>query len=118
MSRTQDASLSFANSPQPRQDAGALAAAEKRRYNREFMRRWRLDPRNHALEREKRRRWYYERHKPRLARDEGLPANRRRQRLCGFCSRLPATGEIARLRVSEASPGGYVKVRIPYCGQC
>ena len=118
MSRHGDASLSFANSQEPREDASALAAEEKRRYNREFMRRWRADPRNHAVEREKRRRWYYERHKPRLARDASLSAGRQRQRLCGFCSRLPATGEIARLRVSETSPGGYVQVRIPYCGQC
>lgn len=91
---------------------------QKRRYNRRYMRRWRADPAHESLEREKRRQWYYER-KAREA-PEKLPpfTNDRGEPVCGFCRRSPAVTQILRLGACGGVPGGYVELRIPYCGQC
>jgi hypothetical protein len=95
-------------------DSTSRSKAQKRRqYNREYMRRWRQDPVHryaenaHRLERSHERKattptWRVERANP----------------LCGFCGKSPSVTHVARLRISESTPDGYVKVRIPYCGQC
>ena len=93
-------------------------AERKRCYNRRYMRRWRSDPAHEAREREKRRQWYYER-KAREARGELPPfTNDHGQPVCGFCWKSPPVTQISRLRVCEDASGGYVQLRIPYCGQC
>lgn len=98
----------------------AQAREERRRYNREFMRRWRADPSHHAMERSQRQQRYYGGQKQQQI--EKTSSSRQRasggKRLCGFCWRRPALRKIVRLQVSEAAPDGYVKVRIPYCGEC
>jgi len=93
---------------------------DKRRYNREFMRRWRADPFHLALEQAQRRQRYYEVHKRRkIERDSSSPQARERdEKLCAFCWKRRAVRKIARLQVCESAPDGYVKVRIPYCGEC
>jgi hypothetical protein len=82
------------------------------------MRSWRADPAHRSQERKNRQRWHYER-KLRTARGSYAPfANERGEAVCGFCRKNPAQKEIVRLQVSEGSPHGYVKLRIPYCGSC
>ncbi len=91
---------------------------ERRRYHREYMRRRRSDPQFDAREKTSRDR-------RRLARklqmaSSGAPgdATNPNARFCALCGLRASTTEIVRLRIVEDSPGGYVKVRIPYCGQC
>lgn len=93
---------------------------DKRRYNREFMRRWRADPFHLAAERAQRRQRYYAVHKQRRMerRATSRPASEGDEKLCGFCWKRPALRKIVRLQVSESAPDGYVEVRIPYCGEC
>ena len=101
--------------------SGATDATEdRRRYNREFMRRWRADPFHLAAEQAKRRERYYGGQKQRrIAQVGSSPQARKRDKeLCGFCWKRRAVKKITRLQVSENAPDGYVKVRIPYCGQC
>jgi hypothetical protein len=108
---------------EPLPDAGhneADAVEDKRRYNREFMRRWRADPFHLAMERARRRERYYGGQKQRRVSraDSSTPSSEHHETLCGFCWKRPALKKIARLRVCESAPKGYVKVRIPYCGEC
>jgi hypothetical protein len=44
--------------------------------------------------------------------------NARGNLVCGFCRYRAPVREVVRLRVDEKVPGGYVKVRVPYCGEC
>jgi hypothetical protein len=44
--------------------------------------------------------------------------NARGKLVCGFCRYRAPVREVVRLRVDEKVPGGYVKVRVPYCGEC
>ncbi len=83
---------------------------EKRRRNREYMRRWRADPRNRDHERASRQRWHYER-KLRAARRDERP-------VCGLCHKRRPVCQVQRLLLVEDHPGGFVEVRVPYCGQC
>ena len=93
---------------------------DKRRHNREFMRRWRADPFHLAAEKAKRRERYYAVQKQRKIEHESCSPRVREQtaRLYGFCFKRAAVRKIVRLRISENAPDGYVKVRIPYCGHC
>lgn len=96
----------------------AETAANRRAYNRAYMRAWRADPRNLARERAARQRAYFVR-KLREALHERLPStNDCGLPLCGFCRRLSSVGQILRLRVCEHARRGYVQVRVPYCGEC
>jgi len=104
-------------SARKRRDAGGLCA-KRRAYNRAYMRAWRGDPRHQLRERANRERAYYERKlrevlgaRPVFANDCGIP-------MCGLCGKLPRVAEILRLRICDHARGGYVPVRIPYCGQC
>ena len=91
------------------------ADEDKRRYNREFMRRWRSDPFHRALERAKRRQRYHSRQKQSPRRNIAKNQN---PNVCGFCWRRPAVSQIARLQMRDGGLPGYVQVRIPYCGEC
>jgi hypothetical protein len=44
--------------------------------------------------------------------------NARGKLVCGFCRYRAPVREVVRLRVDERVPGGYVKIRVPYCGEC
>ena len=90
---------------------------EKRRYKREFMRRWRANPRHRLRESLNRTQWAYAR-KKRQAEAHVSHTNARGELKCGICGKLPPVTEVVRLRVSESAPKGYVEVRIPYRGNC
>ncbi len=79
---------------------------EHRRYNRAYMRRWRADPRHRDRERANRENCQYLRKLRDLA--QGNP-------MCGFCHQRPPRSKVVRL---SPVPRGYVKVLVPYCGQC
>lgn len=81
-------------------------AEERRRYKREYMRRWRADPLHRDRERANRERSQYKR-KVREAVRRG-PA-------CGFCHARRPKWKVVRLRPVER---GFIKVVVPYCGQC
>jgi hypothetical protein len=78
----------------------------RRRYNREYMRRWRADPRHRNCERANRERWQH------LRKFQDLVHGKR---VCGFCHQRAPKEEVLRL---FPVPKGYVEVRVPYCGQC
>jgi hypothetical protein len=91
---------------------------EQRHYNREYMRRRRADPSHQARERGKRRQSYYDRKLREAEQQPGPYANDRGEPVCGFCRLRPPLQTVLRLQISDSAPGGYVKIRIPYCGQC
>jgi hypothetical protein len=91
----------------------------RRARSRDYMKKWRANPKHRALERERRDRDYIlkkERSARRLllrpyTRVDGQPQ-------CGFC-RLGRPVEIVeRLRISKTADGEFEKVLIPYCGHC
>jgi hypothetical protein len=90
----------------------------RRQYKREYMRRWRTDPGHLAHERGKRKEWYHDR-KSRGAQQNRSPSpSDCGEPVCGFCRLRPSLKNVMRLQICDSAPGGYVKVRIPYCGQC
>jgi hypothetical protein len=98
---------------------GVIALLEKRRrYNRDYMRRWRSDPTHIAREHEIRQQCYYGR-KERAEKEKRPPfTNDQGEPVCGFCRKNAPVTQIIRLRVCEEAPEGYVEVGIPYCGEC
>lgn len=90
--------------------------ARRRKNNREYMRRRRADPARKAQEQDKRK------NKQRspsassasistsVAQPMGL--------VCAICHLRAAVEEITRLEASELTRGGYVQVKLPYCGRC
>ena len=92
---------------------------ERRRIRREAMRRWRADPLNKAMERKKRREWYYSRQKlqPRRRRTGNNPSGQEKP-VCGFCWLRPAITTSVRLQICEEGADEFKEVRIPYCGEC
>jgi hypothetical protein len=102
-----------------RAEDALLARLEKRRrYNRLFVQRWRVDPADAEHEREKRQQCHYDR-KVREARGK-IPefTNDPRESICGFCHVRPSITEVLRLRVCEEARGGYLEIRILSCGEC
>lgn len=93
-------------------------AAKRRAYNRAYMRAWRADPRHRLRERETRAKSYLARKLRDALRERRLLTNDSGQRVCGFCGKLPPIGLIQRLQIRQTLRGEFVKVRIPYCGQC
>jgi hypothetical protein len=92
---------------------------EKRRiYNRLYMRSWRADPRHRACEREHRQQWHYARKLRDALRVHHPHANDRGCPVCGFCRKNPPVTKVWRLEIRDLAPGGYVEVRVPYCGEC
>jgi hypothetical protein len=90
----------------------------RRRYNREYMRRWRGDPRHRQREVETRLRAYLKQKMQRATSERRLYINRCGQAVCGFCWRRPPVRMAERLRISEAARSGYVRVLIPCCEEC
>lgn len=90
----------------------------RRRYNREYMRRWRTDPRNRLRNLEDRMRWYYERKVRDAMRPGAGPAPVNGKSICGFCHRGLAVRQVARLQVSSGLLERFVEVVVPYCGVC
>jgi hypothetical protein len=84
----------------------AHLAEERRRYKREYMRRWRADPLHRGRERANRERSQYKRKLRKAA---------RRGPACGFCHQRRPKWKVVRLRPIAQ---GFVKVVVPYCGQC
>jgi hypothetical protein len=88
----------------------------RRQNNREHMRRRRADPANWAREQEKR--------KSEPAAVPGANASSSASvvqpmgRVCAICHLRAAVEEITRLEPSTFTRGGYVQVRLPYCGRC
>lgn len=100
-------------------NASTREVEERRRHRREIMRRWRADPLHKAMERKKRREWYYahEKLRPRR-RSSAASTSTQEKRVCGFCWHRPAITTSLRLQVCDKSPEGFKEVRIPYCGDC
>src|SRR5271156_5339433 len=86
-----------------------------RRYNREYMRRWRADPRHRAREIGTRLRAYLRQKARRATSERRLYVNRHGQAVCGFCWRRTPVRMAERLRISEAAKNGYVRVLVPCC---
>jgi hypothetical protein len=91
----------------PLPDNHSRLLAQRRKYNRKYMRRWRANPKNQRRERLSRRGWLETRKIGRVARRTG--------RVCGFCHLRAARSEVIRLRPAA---NGFVEVRMLYCGQC
>jgi len=98
-----------------REPAGA-ELVRRRKSNREHMRRRRADPAHRAREVEKR--------KSRPAAPSGGDASLSSSvvqpigRVCAICHLRAAVEEITRLEPSNFTRGGFVQVRLPYCGRC
>ena len=91
---------------------------EKRRYIREYMRRWRSRPDHQQIEHQSRRRSYRER---KVSRAEGATRSRANSAiasLCAICRKRPSTTTIVRLRLLDKAPYNYAEMRVPYCGEC
>lgn len=94
--------------PLPKQSHGVDDPhAERRRYKREYMRRWRADSRHRASERKRSR----DRQMTRESREAASPE----LPVCGFCRKREPVRRVLRL-----APAGsrYVKLLVPYCGVC
>lgn len=91
---------------------------EQREYHREYMRRWRADPSHQEHERHKRQQSYYGRKLHNAERKIGTHTIDPGDPVCGFCRLRPPLQTVVRLQICESAPGGYVRIRIPYCGQC
>jgi hypothetical protein len=94
------------------------ALAQRRAYNRAYMRMWRSDPRHHARERATREKAYLQRKLREAVRGRFLSAEKPAAPICGLCGKLPPVREIVRLRIRETPRAEFVKIRVPYCGQC
>jgi len=90
--------------------------ARRRKANRECMRRRRASPTHCAREQEKRK----DRPHSASAGAATISASVSQPmgRVCGICHLRAAVEEIIRLELSETTRGGYVQVRLPYCGRC
>jgi hypothetical protein len=96
-----------------------ITAAEilrRRKNNRERMRRRRADPVHSAREQEKRK----SKQSAANAGAPSIPASVAQPmgRVCAMCHLRAAVEEITRLEPSTFTRGGYVQVRLPYCGRC
>jgi hypothetical protein len=90
----------------------------RRRYNREYMRRWRADPQNCERERFTRLRAELQRRVRPMFGGRRLFLNRRGRAVCGFCWRGQPIKMVERLRISETEAREYMKVQIPCCAEC
>ena len=90
---------------------------QKRRYIREYMRRWRARPDHQQLEHENRRRSYRQR---KLTGAAGAPHSQANSAapLCAICRKRPSIKTIVRLRLLDEAPYNYVEMHVPYCGEC
>ena len=91
---------------------------EKRRYIREYMRRWRSRPDHQQIEHQSRRRCYRERKARCAAGATRSRANSAITSRCAICRKRPSTTTIVRLRLLDKAPYNYAEMRVPYCGEC
>jgi hypothetical protein len=91
---------------------------EKRRYIREYMRRWRSRPDRRQIEHQSRRRCYRERKVRCAAGAMHSPVNSANASMCAICRKRPSTTTIVRLRLLDKAPYNYAEMRVPYCGEC
>lgn len=110
--RTQESVKAPNCDPEP---AGA-ELMRRRKSNREHMRRRRADPAHRARELQKRK----SRPAARSGSDASLSSNVAQPmgRVCAICHLRAAVEEITRLEPSNFTRGGFVQVRLPYCGRC
>jgi hypothetical protein len=99
-------------------EAARRAAREERARGRkrDYMRQRRADPLHREHERVQRQHFYFRR----KLRRANLPPymSTRGQQLCGICGLRRPVEIVERLRVSELTPTGFVRVLVPYCGRC
>ncbi len=88
------------------------------RYNREYMRHWRADPRNFERELHTRLRSQLTRRVRPMYGERRRYLNRRGRPVCGFCWHRRPIKFQERLWISEKARNEYVKVLIPCCGEC
>jgi hypothetical protein len=90
--------------------------ARRRKANRERMRRGRASPTRCAREQEKRK------HRQHLASADVATVSASVSQpigpVCAICHLRASVEEIVRLELSVTTRGGYVQVRLPYCGRC
>jgi hypothetical protein len=91
---------------------------EKRRYIREYMRRWRSRADHQQIEHQSRRRSYRERKVRCAAGAAHSPANSASTSKCAICRKRPSITTIVRLRLLDEAPYSYAEMRVPYCGEC
>ena len=98
-----------------REPAGA-ELVRRRKSNREHMRRRRADPAHRAREVEKRK----SRPATPSSGDASVSSSvvQPTGRVCAICHLRAAVEEITRLEPSDFTRGGFVQVRLPYCGRC
>ncbi len=96
--------------PQIARDEQKDLAHQRRRKNREYMRRWRTSPENRAKEK---RRFAGMQWQRKLERATQQPREGE-IRTCAYC-RQESVMRIDRLRPTE---NGFKKVELPYCGHC
>jgi hypothetical protein len=95
------------------EDAAELA--RKRAYNRKYMRRWRKNPGHRARERRRSAiAFRAHRNAQRLHELRGGMKEFGRP-LCAMCRHKPPVMMVERLR---ATPSGFVRVELAYCGEC
>ena len=90
--------------------------ARRRKCNRENMRRRRADPGRNAQEQDKRKN--KERSTSASSAHISTSVPQPMGRVCAICHLRAAVEEITRLEPSELTRGGYVQVKLPYCGRC
>ena len=108
--------LESVNHEDPQSENPDSDLARRRKNNRENMRRRRADPARSAQEQQKRK----NSQRP-INPGSGSVATIVPQpmgRICAICHLRSAVEEITRLEPSELTRGGYVQVRLPYCGRC
>jgi hypothetical protein len=99
------------------EEESAAEREERRARNRDYMRRRRADPQ--FQKDEKRRRSRERAQACQQSASAGGRGVRQTQRYkCWICGKRPATEVITRLRPSTEVRGGFVQVRVAYCGFC
>ena len=91
---------------------------EKRRYNREYMRRWRSLPKHQEVEQRNRRRCYRRRKALCTEIATQQSQNLKLTTVCAFCRCRPSACTVVRLRMQDEFPYKFEEMRVPYCGEC
>lgn len=84
----------------------------QRRYNRDYMRRWRAahPEKQDQLNANRKARTQIEPLTPDEMKEDSS--------VCGFCRARPSTSRVTRLEVSDETESGYREIQVPYCGTC
>ena len=97
-------------------ETSSAETLRRQKSNRDRMRRRRADPVQCVRERDKRK----SKHFGAVANDPSASASVAHPigRVCAMCHLRAAVEEITRLEPSTFTRGGYMQVRLPYCGRC